>query len=91
MKTELEVWNARRRRQKDYIALKREYDAAEGRFVERVWQASQVLGLYYIDAAWMMGAWRDVSGVVTPTPANFDPVRDAEPPPRAFRLPRRNT
>ncbi|MBL8883238.1 MAG: hypothetical protein JNL45_09325 [Hyphomicrobium sp.] len=80
MKTDLEIWNERRRRTKPYIELKREYDLAEGPFVQRVWQASQILNIPYIDCTWMMGAWRDASGAVTPRPENYDEARDAEPP-----------
>lgn len=79
MKSEVEVWNTERRKKKEYQDLKAAYDAAEGHFVQRVAKAAEVLGLYYIDACWMMGAWRDASGTVVPVPANFDPVRDAEP------------
>lgn len=80
MKSDLEVWNERRRRTKQYMDLKAAYDAAEGPFVQRAWAAAQALDIPYIDATWMMAAWRDASGEVVPTPDNFDAVRDSEPP-----------
>lgn len=85
VRSEVEAWNERRRRKKEYQELKSAYDAATGSFVQRVWAAAQALDIPYIDATWMMGAWRDASGKVCPVPANFDPVRDAEPPKRAAR------
>lgn len=77
MKSDLEVWNERRRRTKQYIDLKAAYDEATGSFVQRAWAAAQALDIAFIDAVWMMSAWRDASGAVVPTPENFDPVRDA--------------
>ena len=73
----------------EHVALKNAYDAATGHHVERVWQAAQALGIHYIDALHMMSAFRGPSGTepVTLQPANFDPIRDAEPAPRTFKSP----
>lgn len=62
--------------------VKREYDLAEGGFVTRCAVAAKVLGLYYIDVYAAMLAYRGPTGAgsVVPVPANFDEVRDAEPP-----------
>lgn len=87
VKSELELWSERRRRTKEYQDLKHEYDKAEGSFVQRAWAAAQALDIAFIDATWMMAAWRDASGAVTPAPENFDAVRDAEPPPRELKSP----
>ncbi|MGE0055728.1 MAG: hypothetical protein AB7S74_16125 [Hyphomicrobium sp.] len=81
------------RRRPEHVVLKHGYDEATGHYVERVWQAAQALGIHYIDALHMMSAFRGPSGTepVKPRPANFDPIRDAEPPPkpapRTFKSP----
>lgn len=61
--------------------IKSAYDAATGNFVERCQDAAEALNWYYIEVAFEMGKFRGPTGAgpVIPVPANWDPIRDADP------------